>query len=96
MEVGTALEVGDALAEVDARTADDAMDIVALVQQELREEGAVLTRYTCDEGDMLVYACVHLLLFMGFVSARKDSAFSPKNSHARPKKRQKSVCLQRL
>ena len=49
VKVGVALQMGDTLAVIDGRTADDAVDIVAFFQQELRQIAAVLAGDTGDE-----------------------------------------------
>ena len=49
VEVGVAFQMGDALSVIDRRTADDAVDIVAFFQQELRQIAAVLAGDTGDE-----------------------------------------------
>jgi len=48
VEVGLALQMGDALAEVNAAAADDAVDFVAFVQKKLAQVRAVLTGDTGD------------------------------------------------
>ena len=53
VEVGTPLEVGDALAVIDGGSADDAVDVVAFVEEEFGEVGAVLARDARDEGNVL-------------------------------------------
>ena len=49
VEVGVAFQMGDALSVIDRRTADDAVDIVAFFQQELRQIAAVLAGDAGDE-----------------------------------------------
>ena len=53
VEVGTALEVGDALAVIDGGAADDAVDVIAFVEEEFGEVGAVLAGHARDEGNVL-------------------------------------------
>ena len=53
VEVGAALEVGDALAVIDGGAADDAVDVIAFVEEEFCEVGAVLARDARDEGNVL-------------------------------------------
>ena len=53
VEVGAALEVGDALAVIDGGAADDAVDVVAFVEEEFGEVGAVLAGHARDEGNVL-------------------------------------------
>jgi hypothetical protein len=48
VEVGLALEMGDALTEIDTAAADDAMNLIALVEKELGEVRTVLTGNTGD------------------------------------------------
>ncbi len=49
VEMRVALQMGNALTVIDRRTADDAVDIVAFFQQELRQIAAVLAGDTGDE-----------------------------------------------
>ena len=49
VEMGRALEVGDPFAEIDAAAADDAVDLISFLQQELGQVGAVLARDAGDE-----------------------------------------------
>ena len=49
MEVRTALEMGNAFAEIHRAATNDAMDVVALLKQEFRKVGTVLTRDTSNE-----------------------------------------------
>ena len=53
VEVGAALEVGDALAVIDGGAADDAVDVIAFVEEEFCEVGAVLAGHARDEGNVL-------------------------------------------
>jgi len=53
VEVGAALEVGDALAVIDGGAADDAMDVVAFVEEEFCQVGSVLAGHARDEGNVL-------------------------------------------
>ena len=53
VEMGAALEVGDALAVIDGGAADDAVDVVAFVEEEFGEVGTVLAGHTRDEGNVL-------------------------------------------
>ena len=53
VEVGAALKVGDALAVIDGGAADDAVDVVAFVEEEFCEVGAVLAGHARDEGNVL-------------------------------------------
>ena len=62
VEVGAALEVGDALAVIDGGAADDAMDVIAFVEEEFGEVGAVLARDARDEGNVLF---AHKIRFWG-------------------------------
>ena len=62
VEVGAALEVGDALAVIDGGAADDAVDVVAFVKEEFGEVGAVLARDARDEGNVLF---AHKIRFLG-------------------------------
>lgn len=49
------------------RSTDDAMDFVALFQQELGQVRTVLTRHTCDEGDLSARGEVQVLSQVGDV-----------------------------
>ena len=49
VKVGVALQMGDTLAVIDGRTADDAVDIVALLKQKLCQIAAVLAGNAGDE-----------------------------------------------
>ena len=49
METGLALEVRDPFAVIDAAAADDAVDVIALLQEELRQEAAVLAGHAGNE-----------------------------------------------
>ena len=53
VEVGAALEVGDALAVIDGGAADDAVDVIAFVEEEFGEVGTVLAGHARDEGNVL-------------------------------------------
>ena len=53
VEVGAALEVSDALAVIDGGSADDAMDVIAFVEEEFGEVGTVLAGHARDEGNVL-------------------------------------------
>ena len=53
MEIRRAFQVGDTFAEIDRRTADDAVDFVALGEKEFRKVGAVLACNTCDKSNVL-------------------------------------------
>ena len=53
VEVGAALEVGDALAVIDGGAADNAVDVIAFVEEEFGEVGAVLASHARDEGNVL-------------------------------------------
>ena len=53
VEVGAALEVGDALAVIDGGAADDAVDVIAFVEEEFCQVGSVLARDARDEGNVL-------------------------------------------
>ncbi len=48
VEIGASLEVGDALAVVDRRAADGAVDVISLLKQQLRQKRPVLTGDACD------------------------------------------------
>ena len=60
--MGAALEVGDALAVIDGGTADDAVDVVAFVEEEFCQVGSVLARDARDEGNVLF---AHKIRFWG-------------------------------
>ena len=62
VEVGAALEVGDALAVIDGGAADDAMDVIAFVEEEFGEVGTVLAGHARDEGNVLF---AHKIRFLG-------------------------------
>ena len=62
VEVGVAFQMGDALSVIDRRTADDAVDIVTLFQQELRQIAAVLAGDTGDRALFVIVADFFLLL----------------------------------
>ena len=49
VEMGTAFQMRDALAEIHRTAPDDAMDIISLLQQELRQIRTVLACHTRDE-----------------------------------------------
>ena len=49
VKVGVALQMGDTLAVIDGRTADDAVDIVAFFQQKFCQIAAVLAGNAGDE-----------------------------------------------
>ena len=53
VEVGAALKVGDALAVIDGGAADNAVDVIAFVEEEFGEVGAVLAGHARDEGNVL-------------------------------------------
>ena len=62
VEMGAALEVGDALAVIDGGAADDAMDVIAFVEEEFGEVGTVLAGHARDEGNVLF---AHKIRFLG-------------------------------
>lgn len=49
-ETGVAVEMVDALPVEGARTTDDAVDFVSLVEEEFGKVGTVLAGDACDEG----------------------------------------------
>ena len=49
MEVRTALEMGDALPEIDGTPADDTMHVIPLFQEEFRQVRTVLSGHAGDE-----------------------------------------------
>ena len=60
--MGAALKVGDALAVIDGGAADNAVDVVAFVEEEFCEVGAVLASHARDEGNVLF---AHKIRFWG-------------------------------
>ena len=49
VEMRLSLQVGNPFAEIHRAAADDSMDIIAFLQQELGQVGAILARYACDQ-----------------------------------------------
>ena len=72
VEVGAALEVGDALAVIDGGAADDAVDVIAFVEEKFCQVGAVLAGHARDEGNVLF---AHKIRFLGIVVGRRAAVF---------------------
>ena len=60
VEAGLAFEVGNALAVVHGRTADDAVHFVVLGQEKLGKITAILSRHTRNQGNVLLI--FHIIL----------------------------------
>ena len=64
-----AFQMSDTFAEVNRRTANGAMNLVAFLKKEFAEVGAVLSCYACNQGNFAIHCSVVLFLFTELLDA---------------------------